>query len=166
MNAIDVLAEDETYVELRKRRPQLRTLTTLQRQRDVFINERNAQKQLAANEARNQLKLARQRFEEQKEQIEQDENLDERTKQRMIENLNRAEARRLEVAEANIQREENNKINKIDRDMKRAIGEIENRAWLRALLLSPLPACVLGVLMIVQILVSEKRSVVPERSVK
>ncbi|HSG70220.1 MAG TPA: Gldg family protein, partial [Planctomycetaceae bacterium] len=166
MNAIDVLAEDETYVELRKRRPQLRTLTTLQRQRDVFINERNAQKQLAANEARNQLKLARQRFEEQKEQIEQDENLDERTKQRMIENLNRAEARRLEVAEANIQREENNKINKIDRDMKRAIGEIEDRAWLRALLLSPLPACVLGILMMIQILVSEKRNVVPERLVK
>jgi ABC-2 type transport system permease protein len=166
MNAIDVLAEDETYIELRKRRPQLRTLTTLQRQRDVFINQRNAQKQLAANEAQNQLKLARRRFEEQKDQIEQDENLDERTKQRMIENLNRAEARRLEVAEANIRREETNKINRIDREMKRAIGEIERRAWLRALLLSPLPACVLGLLMMIQILVSEKRSVVPERSVK
>jgi ABC-2 type transport system permease protein len=166
MNAIDVLAGDETFVELRKRRPKLRTLTTLQRQRDKFIKKRNEQKQRASNEAANQLKAARQRFEEKKEEIEENESLDDDSKRMLIRNLNSAEARRVEVAEINIEREKEAKINKINREMERSIREIENNARWKALLLSPLPACVLGIAMMIQILVSEKKSVVPERSVK
>ena len=74
--------------------------------------------------------------------------------------------RRVEVARVTIEREKETKINKINREMEHSIREIENNARWKALLLSPLPACVLGIAMMVQILISEKKSVVPERSVK
>ncbi|MDC0273879.1 MAG: Gldg family protein [Planctomycetaceae bacterium] len=166
MNCIDSLAGDDTYLELRKRRPTMRMLTKLQQQRDEFIREKNEEERSAEEEAEKQLELAKARFNTEREKINANPNLDRGTKQAQLENVARAEQRRVQVAQANIDREKNKKVKAITRGMERQIHDIEERARYQALFLSPLPAVVLGLVMMTTILLSEKKNVSPERAVR
>lgn len=166
MNAIDSLADDETFLELRKRRARLRTLTHLQRQRDTFILNRNEAEARAKAEADNQLKAARKRFEEERKRIEEDETLDRRSKEQLLASVMEAEERRVEVAGAIIEREKSKQIKLINREMQRSIRQIELKTQVTAIIVSFLPAMILGLAMMLWMIVSEKRTVTPERSVK
>lgn len=166
MNCIDELANDETYLELRKRRPDLRLLTKLQEQRDQFIREKNEEEREAEKEAEGLIELAQKRFDEERKRIESDPSLSARAKEAQLENIARAEERRVSVARENINREKNDKVKAITRSMERRIHAIEEQARYQALFLSPLPAVVLGLVMMITILMSEKKNVTPERAVR
>jgi len=166
MNCVDHLAGDDTYLELRKRRPAMRTLTKLQQQRDHFIKEKKEQERKAEQSADEQLEAAQERFDKEKEEIKNDPELTDRVKQQKLVELAERESKRLSLAGEDIDREKDKQIRTITRNLERHIRSVEQTARFEALLFSPLPAVALGLVMMMTIIISERQSVTPERRVK
>ena len=140
--------------------------THLQRQRDEFIQKRNEEERRAEAEAANQLKAARKRFEDERKRIEADKSLDQRSKEQLLVNIAESEQRRVEVSQTMIEREKRQEIKQIDQRKTRSIRAIEEEARWWAIVVSPLPAVILGLSMMLWLMVSERRTIVPERSVR
>ena len=61
LNCVDVLAGDESFVSLRKKRPKHRTLKTLEAQTSKFYEELENETKMAEDEARKELDAPRRR---------------------------------------------------------------------------------------------------------
>ena len=74
LNAVDVLAGDNKFLDLRKRRTALRTLTGVEAQTAKFVEERVAMTKVADDDAKQKLKDAQGRFDKKRAEIEKDPN--------------------------------------------------------------------------------------------
>lgn len=144
LNAVDVLAGDETFLDLRKKRPRHRTLTALEAEAKKFIDQSQAEQQKAEDTAKEQLEQARNRLNEAVEKIRQSTEYDEKTKESMVRYRERVEQRRLDLIEDEIQAEKNQAIEESKARREEAIAAIENRVRTQAIVLTPLPALILG----------------------
>ena len=69
LNCVDVLAGDESFVSLRKKRPKHRTLVELEAQTNIFNEELQAEAKKAENEAADELQAAQKAFDKEVEQV-------------------------------------------------------------------------------------------------
>ncbi|RMG38365.1 MAG: ABC transporter permease [Planctomycetota bacterium] len=148
LNAVDYLAGDTAYIELRSRRPTLRTLTEIQNQTRRFAEERQREIEKARKEADEALEKARERLEKIVEEIRKDQSLSPIEKEQKIQLAQQIEQRRLDVAEANIERERKKK-EKIIRDREqRLIRALQQRIRMRATILPLFPPIVLAIVVL------------------
>lgn len=144
LNCVDVLAGDDTFLELRKKRPRHRTLTALEQEAKRFIDRSQAEQKKAEDDADEQLARARSRLGEAVDQIRNSKEYDEKTKESMVRYREQVEQRRLDVQEAEIKAQRDRAIAESRARREEAIASIENRVRSQAVLLTPLPALVLG----------------------
>jgi len=163
LNSIDALADNNDYLDLRKRREKLRTLTEIEKEKNIFINERLKQEEQAEKEKQDALQAARKRFADQRKKIEEDVSLDPNTKSMMVRNLLETEERRLEVQEANLERAKNEKIQEYRAIAERKIRDAENSFRIKAVLFPPVPAILLGIFMLCWRIADERKDIAPER---
>ncbi len=165
LNCVDVLAGDDSYVELRKRRPIYRTLTEVQRQTDLFRKQRSEEQEKAEKDAKEQLEKRKESLRKQHEQIENDTKLTPREKATKLQIAQETEQRRLEVAEANIERDKRSKVEVIKAKEQRQIRKLEDQIRLRAIAFPPIPAILLGILILTLRLNAERRDIEASRMV-
>ena len=163
LNAVDILAGDQSFVDLRTRRAKHRTLKRVEKQAAAFIEERNDEEKKADDEADDALKRAQESFDKRREAIENDDTLDEQAKRILLEQIAAAEKRRLEVAEANLEREKNDKIAQVKARTEREIRSIENGIRFWAVFLPAIPAICVGLLVLGLKLNAEQRNITPGR---
>lgn len=166
LNCVDQLAGDDSYIALRKRREKHRTLTLVERETSVFVKERNEEREKATKDAEAKLAEARARLKSEREKIEQDKSLDNRTKQIMLRMAEENESRRLEVDEAKIEREKQQQVEKIKAQTERQIREIEDRIRWYAILVPPFPAILLGICFLFFRMKNENQNISPDRRLK
>lgn len=166
LNCVDVLAGESSYIELRKRRAQLRTLTALQAVSDDFRKAQTDERGKAESEAKEQLDKAQKRLQEKVEEIEKDSTLTPQQKAQKIAIARETEQRKLDVMRANIEREKAKKIESIEARTKQQIRAYEDRIRWWCLLLPPIPAIVLGVIVLSSRINAEYRNVESDRLVK
>ena len=145
LNCIDVLAGDESFVELRRRRVTYRTLERVEAQTRTFIERRTQEERRAAADAQAALDAAQARLQEVVASIGRRQDLDPQAKQMMARNVEVAEARRLEVLRASIEQEKARKIQASRQTMEVEVLRIQNSIRMAAVLLPPVPACALGI---------------------
>ena len=169
LNAVDVLAGDDTYLSLRKRRATHRTLSEVEKQTAKFIERRN-EKQAAADEAGQPRpwKMRRSGFGEKIEAIRDDKTLDRAdAKAQQAQDVGRArgggESR---SPEANIERDKQSEIEIIKAETERNIREREDQLRVGAVTLSPMPAILLGVIILSMRVYNERRDITPDRLVE
>ncbi len=166
LNAVDYLAGDESYIELRKRRAQHRTLTRIQQQTDKFRDERASAQEAAEREADEQLEARREALRAEVEAIENDATLTSAEKDQRIRIAQERQQRILDVTEANIDREKDKKIEQIKSLEQRQIRALENGIWIRAVVFPALPAILLGAMVLIMRMSSEQRDIEASRLVK
>ncbi|HAW27690.1 MAG TPA: ABC transporter permease [Planctomycetaceae bacterium] len=166
LNCVDQLAGDDSYIKLRKRRSKLRTLTLVERETSVFVRERNAEREKATENAEEKLKEARDRLKAERDKIIKDTTIDGNTKQQMLRMAEENESRRLEVDEANIEREKQRQIEKIKAQTERQIRTIEDRIRWYAILFPPFPAILLGICFLFFRMKNENQNISPDRRLK
>ena len=166
LNAVDSLAGNTDYIELRKRRPKLRTLKEIENQKVAFREQLNEQIQGAEKQAQEKLDAAQKRFDATVARIENDESLDPRTKDQLI-RLARQDAQNvLDEETREIEREKDRQVDLMKDETNRRIASKEAQAWLWGVLLPPIPAIVLmGVVLSIR-LMNETTGVSPDRLVK
>jgi ABC-2 type transport system permease protein len=163
LNAVDVLAGDRTFLDLRKRRTELRTLTGVEERTAKYVEKRIETTKVADEEAKQKLKDAQGRFDEKRVEIEKDPKLSPPEKEELIRRLKEGEERRLDVQKANIDREKQQKIDDAKNEAERQIRVTERQIMTRAVLIPPIPAIVLGLVVFLLRLGRERRSSAPDR---
>ena len=163
LNSVDVLADDESFIDLRKRRLRHRTLRALESQTREFVERSKEDERAAEAEAESQRGKAQGRLDEAVRKVELSKEYDERTKKIMLGNLREVEQRRLEVTRAGIEDEKRRKIADSETGKEQQIQRIENRVRLLAVLLPPLPALMLGCLVFGLRAGRENRGADPDR---
>ena len=166
LNAVDQLAGDESFIELRKRRRQHRTLTTVEARTKNYEEDRLEETQKAETDAEEKLKVAQERLDASVKTLEDRTDLDGQTKRIMIANQQRIENRRLTVARANIEDEKERKLEAARADMESGIRQIQNTIKILAVALSPVPAFLLFLFVSVRRLRREQLGVAKERLVE
>jgi ABC-2 type transport system permease protein len=144
LNCVDVLAGDESVVGLRKKRSKHRTLVELEAQANQFKDQLQEETKRAENEARDELDASQKAFDKQVDEVKSRTDLDERTKEIQLSNLQDVAQRRLDVRKAVIEDEKQAKIRESKAESERKIRQIENTVRFAAGVLPPLPPLILG----------------------
>ncbi len=163
LNAVDALIGDETYIDLRSRRAEHRTLARLEQQKNIFREEASKRESEADGLADKELDARREKLQARLKEIEENEDLDPVAKAQMVQQASEAEQQRLSLAEAQIEQDKNREIKKIRADTNRKTRSVEIQTQIAAVVLSPLPAILLGLLVLGKRLSDEKRIVVESR---
>lgn len=163
LNCVDVLAGDDAFVALRKRRPEHRTLTTLEARNKAFIETRQNETKAAEDEAKQLLGKLQKRLDQEVEAVRASKDMDERTKEIRVLQLQEIANRRLDVDKANIEDQKRKKILEIKGDTEQEIRRTQNRVRAVAIALPPLPPLILGLLVFGTRLRRENQGANPNR---
>ena len=144
LNCVDVLSGDETFLELRKKRPQFRTLTRLEQASGKFVDRAQDELRKAEGDARDQLDEAKKRLSEAVDGIRKSTEYDERTKESMVRYREKVEQDRLKVKEAEIEAKKRQAIADSLAEQEQSIAGLQGMVRLAAIAIPPLPALLLG----------------------
>ena len=143
LNAVDDLAGDQSFIELRKRRRRHRTLGTVESLTKTYEEQRLEGTREAEENAEEQLEAAQKRLDDAVAALQERTDLDLQTKRIMIANQQKIENRRLTVARKNVEDEKQRRIERSRSDMEASIRNIQNSIKIAAVALSPVPAFLL-----------------------
>ncbi len=163
LNCVDVLAGDESYVSLRNRRPRHRTLERLERDTRAFVDRRHKETKEAEEAAKEQLDTLQKRLDKEVEAVRASKDMDERTKEIRVLQLQEVANRRLDVDRANIEDQKRRKIQEVKGDTEQAIRRKQNEVRTLAVAAPPLPPMILGLLVFSLRLRRENRGASPNR---
>ncbi len=142
LNAVDTLAGDQTFIDLRSRRSSLRTLKFVENQTRELRQKLGKEEKDAEVTMENKLNAAREELQAAVDEIEKREDLDARSKDVMLRTRTEELNRKLELDEQELEREKNARIRKAGLEMKRQIRSVENKVRSFAYTLPALlPAC-------------------------
>lgn len=166
LNCVDYLAGDERFINLRKRQAKHRTLTELERRKKTFEEERSEEVAEADEEAKKAVEDAQKRLEgilaELREEMQKG-NVDANSVQVRIQNATEAENRKLKQQEEEIERAKNERVRHVRIEAEQQIRKIENDVWKWAVMVPPLPAIILGIVVILMSLFKERRGIAKDR---
>ena len=145
LNCVDVLAGDDAFVNLRKRRLRHRTLDAAGGADEaVHRATPGRDRRPPRRPPRSSSTSAQKRLDQQVEAVRARTDVDERTKEIMLANLQEVANRRLDVEKANIEDQKQKKIQESKADMEQQVRQIQNRVRSLAIAIPPLPALALG----------------------
>ncbi len=145
LNAVDALAGDERFLELRRRRQTFRRLTKLDEETQDARDSRQEQIDAANKAADDELEEAKKALEAAVAAVQERADLDETTKQVLLKSAEETENRRLAAKTDKIERDKQRAIAKTETKHRRSVDEIQNRIRIWSLLLPPIPALLMGI---------------------
>ncbi len=150
LNCIDSLAGDESLIELRKRRPILRKLETVEKAQLTFEEKWTADKEAAEVAAQSALGEAQGRLDEAVKKIREDGSMDEQAKEVKIVEVQQVENRKFENEKAKIEEAKRRKLEEATHDRDAAKRGINSTYRLTTMVFCLAPALLLAVAMFVR----------------
>jgi ABC-2 type transport system permease protein len=158
LNCVDVLAGDESYLELRKRRPKHRTLERFENLTKSH-NEKMLEETKGAEEtAEKERGDAQKRFDEKVEEVRKRSDLDERRKEMEVRNLQEVENKRLQATQREIDEKKKAAIERSRSTMKQSVSSIKKNIRIFAVLLAPIPAVIMGLYVLMRRMAAQGRA--------
>jgi ABC-2 type transport system permease protein len=144
LNCVDVLAGDESFVGLRRKRQIHRRLDVIEEQVKKFDKELAQKTKEAEDQASEELLQAQKLFDKEVDSVRNRTEWDERTKEIQLANLQSVAQRRLDVKKQLIEDRKLIGIREGKAESERQIRGIRNSVRLEAALIPPLPPLILG----------------------
>jgi ABC-2 type transport system permease protein len=166
LNCMDVLVDDNSFIDLRKKRLKHRTLEKVENRTRQFVERRLAEEGQAEERAQQALAEAQGRLDAKVAALRNREDLDEQAKQIMTRNLQEVENRRFEVVKANIESQKQASVQASKENMEAAIRNIQTRIKTLAVALPPIPVLVIGIVTAVRRRRREREGAVAARRLR
>ncbi len=166
LNAIEVLAGDESFVRLRNRRQTPRTLATIEGMKEPYRVAAVKERDKAEAQVDEKLSDAKARALEKEKRLQEDKEMSnrERQSQMIFNQLN--EGMRLNRQDERIQRELEKSLTAIQGEEERSSRQIESRVRWLTILTAGLPALILGSIVLLYRNLREQSQIDPQRKVK
>ena len=163
LNAVDRLAGDDTFIPLRSRRAALRTLTYVENQTRELRKALSKQEDLAETAMNDALDEAREKLQSKIDELKERTDLDSRSKDVLLRQLEEDLNRKLDMKEDELEREKRDKIRREALRMRQGIRRVETQVQISAWILPAiLPIC-FGLLFLGIRQIGETQSVDPKR---
>lgn len=163
LNAVDALAQEETFINLRSRRAGLKTLEYVESQTRELRKKMNDEEKAADKVMTDRLDEARKELQAEVDEVRDRTDLDDRSKSQLLKQKEEQLNRKLDLDEQELEREKNASIRKAGLEMKREIRRVETRVRLFAYILPAiLPIC-FGLLFLGLQRSAEQQSITAER---
>ncbi len=146
LNCVDVLAGDESFVGLRRKRPIHRRLDVIEEQVKKFDKELAQKTKEAEDQASDELLKAQKQLDKEVDSVRNRTEWDERTKEIQLGNLQAVAQRRLEVKKQMIEDQKLIEIREGKAESEQKIRGIRNGVRWGAALIPPLPPLILGIM--------------------
>ncbi len=163
LNAVDSLVGDDSFIDLRSRRPAHRALVRVEQQKRGFLEAANQAEREADKAADEELEQRREQLSKRVKEIQENEDLDPIAKAQMLKQAQEAEQKRMSLAEAQIEQTKNDEIQKIRATTNRQIRDLESNIRFWSVCLPAIPALALGAFVFVRRTRDEKTTVVESR---
>ena len=163
LNCVDVLAGDDSFVSLRKKRLKHRTLSRIESQSKQHIEKFQTETKAAEEEAKSSLDVAQKNLDKEVAALTARKDVDERTKEILAANLQEVANRRLAVQKLNIEDQKRRKIFDSKAETEVATRGIRDRVRWLALLLEPMPPIALGLVVFMLRIRRENFGATPSR---
>ena len=160
LNCIDVLAGDNSFVELRKRRPRYRTLTRVEDQTRAFAQRLSEEEQNARADSDNAIAAAREAVDRARRDVERRPDLDPQSRQVMVRNVLAAENRKLRALQTNVEQARDARIEASREAMEAGVRQLQGFIRTIAVVLPPIPVLIVGALVFLRRRSDERRSAV------
>jgi ABC-2 type transport system permease protein len=147
LNCIDVLAGDESYLELRKRRPKQRTLVRFENETKSHNQKMLDETKIAEETAEKERADAQKRFDEKVKAVRDRSDLDERQKELQVRNLEEVENKRLQASIREVDEKKKAAIERSKGTMKQSVSSKKREIRIWAVVLAPIPALLMGLYM-------------------
>ena len=147
-NAIEILAGDEAFVALRNRRPEPRTLTYIEKATEVFRTERAKAQEEIEKGIKNELDAAQSQLDEAAQKIQDDTSLSFFEKLQQTSQSASDAQRRFELKQEKLDRQLKEEVAKLKADEEGQVRRTEGFVRMVAVLFAPLPAIILGMLVL------------------
>lgn len=165
LNCVDELAGQTEFIDLRKRRPQHRTLVRLESEEERYSDEWLRQKELAEEQAQDRLTAAQESLDRKVAAIAAREDLDARAKEIQIQTVREVEQRRLDAQRGQIEDEKEQAIENALSEKTSGENRIRMGLRLLALVVSPVPGLLLGFATLLRRRRRERESIIGVRRV-
>lgn len=165
LNAIDDLAGDDAFIELRGRRPLHRTLTTVESRVREFKDEEAKASEKAEKDAKKELDAVASALQKKIDEIEERTDLDPRQKQIQKRIAEEDKIRENDVRKANIENEKNKTIKGLKDQTQREVNRITGFFRALAFFLPPIPPLLLGLFVYLRRMLDERQGMNPDRMV-
>ena len=163
LNALDELAGDDRFIEIRKRRPVHRTLSQIEEwTRDARERADELREQFRA-EFQKKLDEEQKKLDERVAEIEKRTDLDPLQKMLEVQTARRVGEKRLETRRKQLEIERDREMEKVDRELELKIRSVQDRVRRAAVLLPTIPPLLLGILVFFQRRAREREGVSRER---
>ena len=163
LNCVDVLAGDESFVGLRRKRPIHRRLEVIEEQVKAFDKKLADQTRQAEDQASDDLAQAQRALDKEVESVRNHTEWDERTKEIQLANLQRVAQRRFDVKKQMIEDKKSNEIREAKTESEQQIRRIRNSVRYVAAGIPPLPPLILGLFVWIARLRRENLGANPKR---
>ena len=164
LNCVDVLVKDEDLIPLRIRRAGHRTLSTVEEAKSKSLKDQIKQLDDAETKFKNQVAEKQKELDDEVQKIRDRKTLDDTTRSRLMRMAEERKNEELRQENEKIEREKQDDMRKIRNETEREIRSIEGTYKWAGILLPPLPAILLGILLLVMRLKTETSNIPSDRS--
>jgi ABC-2 type transport system permease protein len=158
LNCVDVLAGDESFVDLRKRRPRHRTLTLIEDKSKAHDDRLVDETRKAEEEAAAELKKAQANLDSKVAAVKSRTDLTDRDKDEKLQRLEDVENKRFENTKKEIEEKKQQAIEHSRTVKEQAVSAIRKQIKVFAVLLPPIPALLIALIFFAQRATAPKRT--------
>ena len=163
LNAVDALAGENTFIDLRSRREKLRTLTLIEQKTSAMRGQLTAVEKEGQEKMDERLKKAQDELEAEISKLEENKELDDTSRVVQIQQKQQQLNRKLSVEKEELERQLRAKVRKSELEMNRGIRQVEEQTYYWACFFAViLPGC-FGMLFLGLRNLAEQQSINPNR---
>ena len=146
LNVLDQLAGDDRFIEIRKRRRVHRSLTAVEKRTEQARQITNQQREQFIAQFEDKQAEERRKLDEEIEKLQQRPGIDLQQMALEVQAKMQARNKRMQAATERLERERDDALERIERDLTMEIRRVQDRYKLAAVTLPPIPPLVVGAL--------------------
>jgi ABC-2 type transport system permease protein len=147
LNTLDFLAGDDRFIDIRKRRPAYRTLTTVEAKTEKARDSANERRESFIQQFENKRDEEQKRLDDKLAELKQRQGVDPQQVMIEVATAQQAGQNRLKTAIERMEKERDQELATIERDVALQVRNVQDRYKLAAIALPPIPPLIVGAVM-------------------